>query len=216
MATEAVPKPKEKPPEPQSEPEEKVPEKPKTEAEEQKELLDKIVPNKDNVTVIIGQGEQEITLTQKPLSYFAKIEWFGLLGDTLNRAAQYGGINLTSVIGSPEKRENLLSMTDVQDAEQFLQIILRLVGTAPDFLLESYCIWLGVPRGSRTYAKAIMMLPEDEGGFSDEAGLMVAQTFLDQNAEALRDFILKRLPTLGRRAMKLMQQENKDGSPDTK
>jgi len=181
---------------------------------QQKSTLDKIVPNKDNKTWVIGAGEQEIKLVQKPLSYFAKIEWFGLLGDTLNRAAQYGGMNLSSIITSPERRENLLSMTDVQDAETFLQIILRLVGAAPEFLLESYCIWLGVPRGSRTYAKAIMMLPEEEGGFSDEAGLMVAQTFLDQNAEALRDFILKRVPTLGRRAMKLMQTEEKTTEPE--
>jgi hypothetical protein len=132
--------------------------------------------------------EKEITLVQKPLSFFGKIELFALFGSAIEKALS-GDASLGQILGSNiTERGATLSASDFQDADEFLMVVGRLSQYAPDLLLNLYCITLGVPKGQRDYVKAVMELPEDDGGLSDEQGMAIFNTFIDQNWDVMVDF----------------------------
>jgi hypothetical protein len=109
------------------------------------------------------------------------------------------------------QRGGTLSMGDLRDADVFVKAIAKLMVYAPDLLEESYCIWLNVARGDRTFVKSVMRQPEEEGGLSDDDGLMVIQTFIDQNLDAMESFFTERVPKL----VKRIQSLSKTMSPAT-
>jgi hypothetical protein len=49
-----------------------------------------------------------------------------------------------------------------------------------------------------------MQLPPEQGGLSDDDGLMILQTFFDQNTEAMESFFAQKIPALFKRASKLL------------
>jgi hypothetical protein len=183
--------------------------------EEQREEMEVIVPNRDNRDQTIGLRENAVTFTQRPLSYFGKMEWYSLLGQALDAMlSEDSGISITQMLGSVNVRGGGLSMSDFRDADQFIKAITRLMVYAPDFLEDSYCIWLGVPRGDRGWTKELMRQPEEAGGLSDDDGLMILQTFIDQNIDAIESFFVERVPKIFRRIQAVSKRMNGD-SPDT-
>lgn len=170
---------------------------------EQEEELERIVPNKENRKWKLG----DTTYTQRPLSYFAKMEFFSLLAHTIDKAMV--GENALTVSGMLSQvgftREGSLTLSDFRDADVFVNGIAKLLVYAPDFLLDSYCIWLAVPPGDRIWAKSMMSRPEDEGGFTDDDGFQIIETFLDQNSDALESFFVQRIPKLAKRAQSLIK-----------
>lgn len=176
--------------------------------EKHREEMEQIVPNKANMTWTVGKGQNEKKYVQRPLSYFGKMEFFALLGGAIDQMMQgEEGMTVTGMMHSigqrPGATGGTFSINDFRDADVFIQAISKVLQYAPDFLEESYCIWLGVPRGERDLAKYLMSLPEDEGGLSDDDGLMIVQTFLDQNVTAIESFFTERLPKLFRRVQAL-------------
>lgn len=135
-----------------------------------------------------GAPLYERMYVQRPLSYFGKIEVFGLLGATIDKAMQ-DGLSVDSV----------MQMGDVfagqsTSADAFLGGIARLAMYAPDLLMELYCISLAVPRGERDWVKSVWDRSVTDGGLSDDDGIAILQTFVEQNGEALRDFFTERIP----------------------
>lgn len=144
-------------------------------------------------TWTLGRGTQyERTYVQKPLGFIRKFRFFGHLGATIRAAVATSGEGAVSdLLGgatSIRERAQQLSSTDVRDAEQFLNLASSLLVYVPDFLETAYCDWLGVPIEDRDDVKMIMSWPADEGGLSDEDGVAIINTFMDQNWEHLRDF----------------------------
>jgi hypothetical protein len=136
------------------------------------------------------------TYIQKPLSFIAKMQWFALVGEVLDRALSGpNAMSLNSLFEAPAARGGL-SMESFRDADTFIQAVGKLMSVAPDFLVNSYCIWLNVPDYEREVVKQIMELPPDEGGLSDEQGIEIIEIFIDQNYEALDRFFQERLPAL--------------------
>lgn len=181
----------------------------KSPIEEREEELEVIIPDKGVKQWTIGTGDHAITLNQAPLGFFGKTEFFALLARTLDEAMS--GENAMSVAAimsqvGVDRQNRRLSVSDLADADSFVKAIVKIVGNVPDFLMECYCIWLGVNRGDRPYVKTVMSYPPDQGGLSDEDGLMIIQTFLDQNLEAMESFFGKEMPKMFRRASKILSQ----------
>jgi hypothetical protein len=142
---------------------------------------------------------------QKPLSFIGRPSgsrsWEAC---STMRSLVLKGISLNSLFDTPV-RGGSMRPEDFKDADMFVQAVGKLLRVAPNFLVESYCIWLGVPDYDRTIVGEMMALPEDEGGLSDEQGMKIIEVFLDQNYQALADFFSKRLSSLQARVSKLNQ-----------
>lgn len=141
-----------------------------------KEELDTLEPNITPRDWEFNDGEVKRIYVQKPLSFFGKIEFFSLLGDTVDN------------MNTEEKPLNVMELFGGEaTADSFVAVISRIAGQAPEVLQEAYCIWLNVPRGERTWAKWVM-----EQNLTDEEGMQIIELFVDQNAEALQRFFGER------------------------
>lgn len=176
----------------------------KTEApEEERDVLDTIVPKKEPRTWEIGPEDFRRTYVQKPLSFIAKMQWFSLVGEVLDKALSGPeGMSLNSLFSTPT-RTGELRMQDFRDADTFVQAIGKLLAAAPEFLVDSYIIWLNVPDYDHEVMRTIMKLPPDEGGITDDQGIEIIEVFLDQNYEALADFFTQRISQLQKRVQHL-------------
>lgn len=151
--------------------------------------VEELVPKAAFVHYQFGLDDH-LKFTQRPLSFFGKIEVFGALGGAVEKALQ-GGLSLGEILEDvPDSKS---SVSEFAEADQFIKSIARLVQYAPDFLKELYVISLGVPSGERDYVKMIMELPEDEGGLSDDQGIQILETFVSQNWDVLLDFFTKKI-----------------------
>lgn len=144
-----------------------------------------------------GAPMYERLYTQRPLSYFGKIEIFGLLGETIDKAMK-DGMSVDSVLqvgdvfaGGGGNTDNVISG------------IARLAMYAPELLMELYCISLAVPRGERDWVKSVWERPEAEGGLGDDDGLEILSVFVAQNGGALRDFFTQKMPGVAESLMTL-------------
>ena len=160
------------------------------------DVIDILKPKAEPHTWTIGVGDYERTYIQRPLSFFAKMQWFSLVGEVLDKALSgEHKMSMNSLLSTPG-RGGALSIADFRDADTFMQAIGKLLSYAPDFMLDSYVIWLGVPGQERESAKLIMAFPEEDGGLSDETGVEIIEVFIDQNYDALDDFFRKRIGDL--------------------
>ena len=181
-------------PEPQAKPKE---------PEEPEDVLDTLVPRKEPVSWVIGPEDMQRTFVQKPLSFIGKMQWFSLIGDALDRAMSGpSAMSINSLFESP-MRNGQVRAEDFRNADTFVQAVGKLLAVAPDFLVKSYCIWLNVPDYDRTIVGEMMMLPPDEGGLSDDQGIEIIETFLDQNYEALATFFGEKVGKLQQRVQML-------------
>ena len=174
----------------------------------QEDVIDILVPKATPKTWKIGPEEYAREYVQKPLSFIAKMQWFSLVGDVLDKALSGpDGITLNNLFSAPG-RSGQMSMDDFRDADTFIQAIGKLLAVAPDFLVKSYCIWLNVPDYERDLAAEMMKLPPDEGGLSDEQGIEIIEIFIDQNYEALDIFFRERLGNLQKRIQARVEEAN--------
>lgn len=112
------------------------------------------------------------TYIQKPLSFFGKVEFFSLVGDTIDSLSDEGKpLNVTELFGASANMDSLIA------------VVSRVASHAPEALKEAYCIFLSVPRNERVWAKARM----DEE-LTDDQGMEILEIFVDQNADDLRSF----------------------------
>lgn len=173
--------------------------------EPERDVLDTIVPKSEPRAWTIGPEGIARTYVQKPLSFIAKMQWFSLVGEVLDKALSGpGGMSLNSLFSSPT-RGGVMNVQDFRDADTFVQAVGKLLAAAPEFLVDSYIIWLTVPDYDREIVRDILKLPPDEGGLTDEQGIEMIEVFLDQNYEALADFFSQRIGQLQRRVQKLNQ-----------
>jgi len=174
---------------------------------EEEDVLDILVPKAEPKTWVLGQDDYAREYVQKPLSFIAKMQWFSLVGDVLDRALSGpDGMNLGNLFNAPGGGS--LSPSDFREADTFVQAIGKLLAVAPDFLVNSYCIWLNVPDYERPVVAELMKLPPDEGGLTDEQGIEIIEVFIDQNYEALDTFFREFLGRLQKRVQQRAQETN--------
>jgi hypothetical protein len=181
---------------------------PKAEAKEE-DILDILIPKSEPKTWTIGKNDYQREYVQKPLSFIAKMQWFSLVGDVLDKALSGpDGMSLGNLFSAPGGAQ--LGAADFREADTFVQAVGKLLAVAPDFLVNSYCIWLNVPDYERAVVAEIMMLPADEGGLSDEQGIEIIEVFIDQNYEALDTFFREFLGRLQTRVQQRAQEAEKN------
>ena len=159
-------------------------------------------------TQVLGQGRDQVEYVQKPLSYFGKLEVIGVFGTAIDRALTEG-LQLMNVFASFGVGPAGIT------GEGVIQGVGKLASYAPDLLLDLYTIWLNVPRQDRMRVRQLMMLPEDEGGLSDDDGIAIIETFIDQNAEVMVDFFNLRLKPLVERIRLRINQTQEDDEPQS-
>lgn len=167
----------------------------KTPRELAEEELEALEPKSAHKKWIFKDEEgNEFNYTQKPLSYFGKMEFFSVLGNAVDLALANEGMNMASLFG-----QRGFDAASLMDAESFVRTVSRLVVFAPDLLQDSFSIWLNVPRGERAAIKSLMRETLD-----DDAAQEIIEVFIDQNMEAMSRFFLERIPQLSKRAKRRM------------
>lgn len=174
-----------------------------------------LVPSVANRVVTFGTDGNEVSYVQKPLSFFGKIEVFSVLGSALDKAMSGpDGLTLNDVFEGPT--EGGISAQRFRDADTFVKGVAKLVQYAPDLLEDLYTIFLGVPRGERELVKFVMVRPADEGGLSDEDGLGILDTFVDQNWDVMLDFFTSRvMPLVNKVSTKVQESQPSKPSKNT-
>lgn len=164
------------------------------------DIVDILAPKKEPKVWTIGQDEYQRTYIQRPLSFIAKMQWFSLVGEVLDKALSGPNkMSMNSLLTGAPTTRGQLTIADFTDADTFVQALGKLLSHAPEFLLDSYVIWLGVPDTEKDLTKQILSLPEEDGGLSDEQGIEIIEIFIDQNYDALDAFFRKRIGELRRR-----------------
>jgi hypothetical protein len=174
------------------------------------DVLDILKPKKETRVWKVGNPPAEREYVQRPLSFIAKMQWFALVGDVLDKSMSgENALTISNLMSVPGGRGGSLTMEDFRDADTFVQAVGKLIAVAPDFLIKSYCIWLAVPDYERDLAADLMAQPAEEGGLSDDDGLEIIEVFIDQNYEALDSFFRDKLGRLQQRVEKRMEEARK-------
>lgn len=164
------------------------------------DVVDILVPKVEPKEWKIGPDDMPLVYIQRPLSFIQKMQWFSLVGDVLDKSMSgEDGISVNEILTAPGDPRTGLSMDDFRDADTFVRAVGKLIVHAPEFLLDSYCVWLAVPTHQRGLVKEVMAMHESEGGLSDDQGLEIIEVFIDQNFDALADFFGGKIATLQRR-----------------
>lgn len=178
---------------------------------EAQENFDVLVPLAENKTWKLGtEDDNSRTYTQKPLSFFRKAELYALCGGVLRQAMLTSGEgSLGDVLGiGGGERGNILSNLDMRDAESFIALAASVAAYVPDFLENSYCIVLAVPRHEREWAAQMMQNGREDGGFDDEDGVSIINTFIVQNWEAIMRFFGEDVQGIAATAQKMRAKKN--------
>lgn len=170
--------------------------------------LEELVPSQQAVEVKFGIDDH-LVYTQRPLSFFGKMELFAVLGGAIDKALSKGGVNIEELLDDIPSGD----IDDFKEAELFLKNIAKIVQFVPDALKDLYMVALAVPREEREYVISVMERPEIEGGLSDEQGIAILEVFVDQNWDVLLDFFKKKIIPL---ISKLMESQGSQQSKPLK
>lgn len=141
----------------------------KEELDRELEVLEPSAQNKDWT---FTDGEITRVYTQKPISFFRKIEFLSLIGNAVDSLSDSG------------KPLNLAEMFSGEaTVDSFVAIISRVAAEIPETLQDAYCIFLDVPKNEREWFKWV-----SDRDLSDNDGFDILERFVEQNAEDMQDF----------------------------
>jgi len=185
------------------------------EAQKVEDSTEVLEPSVAERVQVIGVGDYQFTLVQKPLSFMGKLDFFSVMGRALDRAMSGpDGVSVADLMDVPERSDGGYGLEDIRDADTFIRGIAKLLSYAPEIVGDLYCVFLSVPRGQRETIKRIMELPEEEGGLNDEDGFAILDTFVDQNWEVLVDFFGQRIQPFAKKVgAKLPKQPETESQP---
>lgn len=170
-------------------------------SEKEVDVVESLEPKAQVYRVVLAEGtENEIVLTQKPLSFFGKIELFSVLGNAVEKALT-SGTTISDLLETPEG-----SVDSFKEADAFVGAIASVAKVAPELISDIFCIALGVKRGEREYIKELL---ENE---NDEKMLEVERHFIEQNTEAVLDFFAQQMKLVQETSQK-MQSKSTSSKP---
>lgn len=149
------------------------------------------------------EGEYE----QKPLSYFAFLEFTGLIAKKIDEAMSGpDGLTIQTIVDSTEGAmpflvdgKNVSSVIEKKDfngLDAFVQGLFKLASYVPDLIEDCQFTWLRVPRRDRPFLREIWGRSPSDGGMTNDEGEEMLTVFIDQNYEELEDFFVERLPRI--------------------
>ena len=188
-----------------------------TKTAQPEDATDVLEPKVEDRKVTIGVDPYAFEFTQRTLNFFQKLEVFSLLGGALNKAMSGpDGITISEILEGPSGVGSTLTESNLREADTFVQAIAKLIQYAPDLLADLYMVILAVPRGQREVVKGIMESPVEEGGLSDEDGVAILETFVDQNWDVMLDFFKQRvLPLANKIGNKVQESQPSKPSKNT-
>jgi hypothetical protein len=181
-------------------------------------LEDRSMPIERLLWAINDKGERkEAVYVQKGLSWFGKLELYGLLGQAVKIVLEGDSpLGVSSLLGfaqSPRQMVNDLmgglpgadTAPDRQQSEEnqeieagkILSAFAQVVSIAPELLEQAYCVVLGIPKTWRNWAINWAFPNMD-----DEMGKDILHTFVDQNWGVMEDFFGRELPKIMKRVVK--------------
>lgn len=152
------------------------------------EVIEKIVPNPEPVDVTLSWEGHDEVFSQRPLTYFRKIEFFGLLGRTIEEIVNGpDGVNIDALFGdlAPSSIDDFRG-NDLGELSTFIAAIAKLASYAPEFTKEAYLIILNVPHNKKAFAREALDY------ISDDLGEQILVRFIDQNYKELESFFTER------------------------
>lgn len=162
---------------------------------EEVDVLHVLEPREEHRPCVLVYSGASRSYIQKPLSYFRKMEFFGVVGSTIDTAMEGDdGLTVNALFGANTPTSvGDLSAADFGDLDSFMALVAKVAHYAPEFLKDCYVVWLDVPKSERAWAReALDYIDDDEGQ-------EIIETFVDQNWEAIERFFNERLPALGQR-----------------
>jgi hypothetical protein len=178
--------------------------------EDEINLLD---PTADVVEVTLVHpvtGETK-TFKQKELAFIPKTRLLSLVATTIRAASESENSSVGDLVNDMFGGVNdlIAQGVDAQDAEnyatnQFLEIIVRLVEVAPDFLDQLYLLVLNVKPKDRQWVIDSLEV------IDDEKGIDILDTAIAQNGDALKDFFNKHLRRVATRAQTIWATDEED------
>lgn len=181
-------------------------------------LEDRSMPVARVLWAIDKKGEvHEETFTQQGLSWFGKLELYGLLGqavkvvlegdsplgigsmfDMVQKPRQMIDDLMGNLPGADTVPDMTASDEDVDiEAGRILAAFAQVVQIAPELLTQAYCIALAIPKSHRPWAVTWAFPNMD-----DEMGKDILHAFIDQNWGVMEDFFTKELPKIVKRVTK--------------
>lgn len=152
------------------------------------DVVDVIEPKVEPKARLLVFDTETRSFTQASLSFFNKTKFMGLVGETLD-AAMKEGLSVNDVLEGGQ----LSQITNVTDIDSFMRLVSKVARYAPDFLKDCYLLWLNVPAGERDWARDAL------DNISDDEGIDIIETFIDQNWGALESFFLEKLAQIAKR-----------------
>jgi len=166
------------------------------------DVTEVLEPSAKTYEVVLG----DYIYTQKPLSFFGKIELFSVLADTVEKALSEG-ITVGELLDEiPEDTANMKA-NEFAETDVLVKGIAKLVKFSPDILKDVYCISLGVKKGDREEVKELLEK------LDDEQGAEILNHFLDQNWDAILDFFSKQVSPLIQNVSERMQSRSTSSKP---
>jgi hypothetical protein len=191
---------------------------------ELEELEDRSMPIERTLWANNREGTRiEKVYLQQGLSWFGKIELYGLLGQAVRVVLEgdnpLGIGNMMDLVQNPRQMVSDLMGTmpgaeDAPDREsvnedmeveagKILAAFAEVVAQAPQLLSAAYCIVLGIPKTHRNWAVEWAFPNMD-----DETGKDILHAFIDQNWGVMEDFFGQELPKIVRRIVKARESHS--------
>lgn len=168
-----------------------------------------------------GKSTEYSVYWQRPLGFMARNRFIALVTKTMSVSIRATGGDIGGmgdVFGEGEgtivERGKRLREHDFKDASSFFALAMELIGYAPEFLSECYCLFLDVPVKERGWFKEVIERrydpDNDQWGLSEEAALEIIELFIYQNYEDMRRFFLEKLPKIAKRVSQMEKARTKN------
>jgi hypothetical protein len=162
-----------------------------------------------------GESSEFETFVQRPLSVFNGMYFFGRMADTIVGALDKG-TDLDQILGNVRIGSvgSGVSLGQAfEDPGQMFMIFLRLFRAAPDFVLDSFVMWLEVKPELEFWFRQVMRQRHDpeneEWGPTQEMIGEIIEVFLEQNYEEVRRFFTVTLQKIAAK-MRLLEEQRKE------
>lgn len=150
--------------------------------------------------VVLAEGtDDELTLTQRPLTFFGKMEFFSVMGRAVDRAIA-DGLSVSDLFDVPEREDGTINAEAFKEADMFVKAVVKLISQSEELMLEMYSVILGVPRAERMHVQELM---KEE--MTDEQGATVLNNFIDQNWDVMVSFFVQQVKPLFKKVSKKFQ-----------
>lgn len=143
---------------------------------------------------------------QRRLSFFGKLEFTR----TVKR-----------FLDDDERLAELIAQLRASDNDErisaLVQLVLTMVEQGPETAKQIFMQALNVPEQDRWIVSGILDQPHDDdtgqGGLNDDDAMAIIETFVDQNAKAMRDLFFDRMRQLGERVQEILSQTQDSSTP---